>query len=152
MICYPINLSRTKSWIRDKYCSNNPIYLPAVSLNDFELWMTSSTWLVITDVPQGRYWRSVMMYSYRFYFLLFFLFCCGSSGQCLCASGVLKGFPRIYVKWKNKIHHEVQCLRAGHLRILCFLSKHAFWSSNNLLFMKDKVSRRHGYAYSYVWR
>lgn len=132
-------LARTKSWIRNKYCSNHLVYPVDVSLNDFWSWLTSNTWLVTADIPQVRYSISVMMYCVPQALLsVLFLFCCGSSRQCLYASGLLKGFPRIYVKLENKIHYEVQCLRAGHLRILCFLPKHSFWSSNHLLFMKDK--------------
>lgn len=136
-------LARTKSWTRDKYCSNHLVYLAAVSLNDFVLWLTSSTWLVTADIPQVRYPISVMMYCFLqttfFYFSFTFLFFCfGSSSRCLYASGLLKGFPRKYVKLENKINYEIQCLRAGHLRILCFLPKHSFWSSKHLLFIKDK--------------
>lgn len=79
-----------------------------------------------------------VLLSTEFTFFYFFLFCCGSFSWCLYASGLLKGFPRIYVKLDNKIHYEIQCLRAVHLRILSFLPKHSFCSSNHLLFIKDK--------------
>lgn len=104
------------SWTRNKYCSNHPIYLAGVSLNDFGLWLTLTTWLVTIDIPQGKYpqdpWWCIPVT-----FFYFSSFVVGPQ-----ADETLKGFPRMYMKLDNKVHQEVQSIRAGHMRILYFLS------------------------------
>lgn len=118
-------------------------------------WLAASTWLMFVHIPQERYPIPVIMHSFLqtlLSFSFFFFCCCESSIWCLNASGVLKGFPRIYVKLDNNIHPTL-CFRVGHMRILYFLSRQIFWSSNHLLLMKDKVRQQKScaYVYSYAW-
>lgn len=116
--------------------------------------MTDLQHLAGVHAPQDRYPSSVIMHSFRqtLLSLVFSFFCCcESSGRCLNASGVLKGFPRIYVKLDNNIHPTL-CFRVGHMRILYFLSRQVFWSSNHCC-LKDKVRQQKScaYVYSYTW-